>query len=109
MCGRCCLTIIGNPPDFIRKNRFLTSLYIVWHSVLHDFEAYARGPEGEIVFRCRLLGADHVCRAYWLRPAICRDFPYQYWFEEPRFIDGCGFCAGNPRMPVTDKHQNIEK
>jgi Fe-S-cluster containining protein len=90
MCGRCCINIVGDPPDFIKHNRWLLGLYIAFHSTTHNFEPFGRGPDDEVMFKCRYLGPDHLCRNYRLRPRICRDYPFQYWFEEPVFIKGCG-------------------
>lgn len=74
-CGACCRSLVGDPPAVVKRTPFLLKSFIAYHRATHRFEAYARGPNGEVIFRCGHLQHDNTCGIYWRRPLVCRTYP----------------------------------
>ena len=89
--GVCCTQIVGNPPRFVRHSPRLINLFAAFHQVMHNFHVVARGPDGELIFRCGYLKTDGRCGIYRYRPLICRNYPVLPFFEPPRLLPGCGY------------------
>lgn len=90
-CSACCRAIAGDPPGFVKRSPFLLRVFIAYHRAAHGFEAYARGPDGEVVFRCGHLRIDGSCGIYWRRPFICRNYPLRPLYEAPRLLPDCSY------------------
>lgn len=90
-CGACCRSLVGDPPRIVKKNNTLLRTFIAYHRVTHRFEAYARGPNGEVLFRCGHLQPDNTCGIYWRRPLICRTYPVVPFMEAPKLLPDCSY------------------
>jgi hypothetical protein len=91
-CGVCCEEIYLKMTPAQMKSPFFTNLAIRWISWLFDFILIRTEPEHNyLVFTCKHLTAEGKCGNYFWRPNVCRNFPLLDYFDEPKFIPGCGF------------------
>lgn len=99
-CGACCRCLVGDPPAFIKNSPALLKSFIAYHRATHGFEAYARGPNGEVLFRCGHLQSDNTCAIYWRRPLVCRTYPVApSYFGIPKLMPDCSYRIA--ARPVT--------
>lgn len=107
--GRCCekLLLVDKPLLTWPVLRWLTRFWMerVYAFVIHD--SAVRDPETGEYFRilsCRNL-VDGRCREYWLRPRICRAWPFSHSTNPPVLFNGCGYWAcdrdGDPAQDVS--------
>ncbi|MCP4502560.1 MAG: hypothetical protein GY822_21630 [Deltaproteobacteria bacterium] len=93
--GACCKTIVVHLSPLEVKVPFLRRLTLWWTTEVNGFVPRSFDVdtgEGETrVFSCRHLKTDGSCDRYWARPGVCRSWPRQDWFLEPRVMKGCGF------------------
>jgi Fe-S-cluster containining protein len=76
------------------RSELFTSVSIRWISWLFDFVLLRIDHENNaLVFTCRNLTPEGKCGNYFWRPNICRNYPLVDYFEEPKFLPGCGFGA----------------
>ena len=90
-CGACCRSLVGDPPAIVKKNDVLLRTFIAYHRVTHRFEAYARGPNGEVLFKCGHLQHDNTCGIYWRRPLVCRTYPVVPFEDAPKLLPDCSY------------------
>ena len=95
-CGTCCNYILLSWPRFLDVQPSLGRWYIWWYTHIHGF--YLRNLDIEedngfryVVMGCRYLLSDHKCKHYLLRPAICRQFPWNGYYRHPTIRKGCGY------------------
>jgi Fe-S-cluster containining protein len=75
-------------------SRLFTRLAVAWISWIYDFKLLKIDFDNfYLVFSCKKLGSDGKCGDYAWRPNICRNYPLVDYFEEPKFLPGCGFKA----------------
>ncbi len=98
-CGACCRCLVGEPPAYVRNSPLLLKTFIAYQRAAHRFEAYARGPNGEVLFRCGHLQADNTCGIYWRRPLVCRTYPVVPSFGIPKLLPDCSYTIA--ARPVT--------
>jgi len=89
--GVCCQQIVGDPPRFVKRQRWLLELFCRYHLVAHRFRVVGRGPEDELIFSCEHLTAEGQCGIYRFRPYLCRNYPLVPFYEAPKVLPGCGF------------------
>lgn len=41
----------------------------------HHFEIYGKNEKGILLFKCKSLGNDNLCKSYWFRSLYCRAYP----------------------------------
>lgn len=41
----------------------------------HHFEIFAKNEQDILLFKCKSLGEDNRCKAYWFRSLYCRAYP----------------------------------
>ena len=90
-CGACCRSLVGDPPTVVKSSPLLLKAFIAYHRATHRFEAYARGPNGEVLFRCGHLQNDNTCGIYWRRPSVCRTYPVVPSFGIPKLLPDCSY------------------
>lgn len=90
-CGACCRSLVGDPPALVKRTPVLLRGFIAYHKATHRFEAYARGPSGEIIFRCGHLQPDNTCGIYWRRPLVCRTYPVVPSRGAPKLLPDCSY------------------
>ncbi len=90
-CGACCRSLVGDPPGLVKRSALLLRGFIAYHRATHRFEAYARGPNGEVLFRCGHLQADNTCGIYWRRPLVCRTYPVVPSRGAPSLLPDCSY------------------
>jgi len=90
-CGDCCkLLAMGIPPFAI--NRLWIQNVIRWYyEENYGFVFQGIDDARWLVFTCTNLGKDHLCRIYFRRPGICREYPSSYSNEPPNIVPSCGF------------------
>lgn len=94
--GACCHYIHMGWP---KKGRltFLTKIYIFWQLEILGFyfKDFDFVEDGEVtkVMGCRYLSKEGKCTQYFLRPALCRNWPKINYFREPTLLKGCGYKA----------------
>lgn len=104
--GACCTQILADPPSGIKKRRVLLQIFVWFHRWLHNFHLRARGPEGELVFRCGYLQPSGRCGIYRWRPRLCRVYPVLPFFAAPKLLPGCGYrtrlrgLRAHPKLPI---------
>ncbi|MBU0574148.1 MAG: hypothetical protein ABIJ26_05315 [Candidatus Margulisiibacteriota bacterium] len=91
-CGNCCREIhLKMTPRQIRSE-FFRNLCIKWLVWLYDFILLEVNTEYYYLsFTCKHIGEDGKCQNYTWRYNICRNYPLLDYFEEPKFLPGCGF------------------
>jgi len=93
-CGTCCREIYLTMTPAQTRSELFTSVSIRWISWLFDFILLRIDHENNaLVFTCRNLTPEGKCGNYFWRPNICRNYPLVDYFEEPKFLPGCGFGA----------------
>jgi Fe-S-cluster containining protein len=93
-CGNCCREIYLKMTPSQMKSRLFTNISIRWISWLFDFNLLRIDHEHHyLVFNCKHLTPEGKCGNYFWRPNICRNYPLVDYFEEPKFLPGCGFKA----------------
>lgn len=93
-CGNCCRLIILTMTPAQVKSKFFTDLSIRWISWLFGFKLIRVDQENlSLIFSCRHLTPEGKCGNYFWRPNICRNYPLVDYFEEPKFLPGCGYEA----------------
>ncbi|MBC7794550.1 MAG: YkgJ family cysteine cluster protein [Clostridia bacterium] len=103
-CGACCRSLVGDPPKLVKNNHTLLRTFIAYHRVTHRFEAYARGPNGEVLFKCGHLQLDNTCGIYWRRPQICRTYPVVPFEEAPKLLPDCSYkIAARPVVAMKSR------
>jgi len=93
-CGNCCKEIYLKMTPNQMKSRFFTNISVRWISWLFDFNLLRIDREHDyLVFNCKHLTPEGKCGNYFWRPNICRNYPLVDYFEEPKFLPGCGYEA----------------
>jgi len=94
-CGQCCKTILFSDENgYIKTEKDFIELQ-KRNKRYKMFEISGKMEEtGALLFRCKSLGKDNLCKAYFFRSLYCRDYPA----INPEFIknggttlDNCGF------------------
>lgn len=104
--GACCTQIIADPPRYLKQRPRLLRVFVLFHRWMHNFQLRARGPLGELVFRCGYLQPNGGCGIYRWRPRLCRVYPVLPFFTAPKLLPGCGYRTrlrglnAHPRLPV---------
>jgi Fe-S-cluster containining protein len=93
-CGNCCRAIYLTMTPAQTRSRLFTTLSVRWISWLFDFILLKIDRENNsLVFTCRHLTPAGSCANYRWRPNVCRNYPLLDYFEQPKFLPGCGFTA----------------
>jgi len=93
-CGICCQEIYLKINPRQLASRLFTKLAIAWISWIYDFKLLKVDWDNfYLVFTCKKRRPDGKCGDYGWRPNICRNYPLVDYFEEPKFLPGCGFKA----------------
>jgi len=93
-CGNCCKKIYIKATKAQLKSDFFKKIYIKWIEWLFQFSLLEIDyKDCYFVFKCKNLKSDGTCGVYKLRPNICRDYPLLDYFNEPVFLQNCGFSA----------------
>ncbi len=94
--GACCQFIHMGWPKKGRISLF-AKIYLFWQTEVLGFyfKSFDFVEDGEItkVMGCRYLKGDGSCKHYFLRPAICRNWPKMHYMREPNLLKGCGYRA----------------
>lgn len=95
-CGTCCRYVLMEWPAYLDWLPFLARLYMFWMTEVNGF--YLRGVDIECNdgYRYRLLGCRYLfdgnrCKHYYLRPAVCRQYPWKGYYKLPWFLPQCGY------------------
>lgn len=93
-CGQCCKEIYLKIEPRQLGSALFTKLAVAWISWLFDFNLLRIDRENHyLVFNCRQQLADGRCGNYFWRPSVCRNYPLVDYFDEPKFIPGCGYST----------------
>jgi uncharacterized cysteine cluster protein YcgN (CxxCxxCC family) len=93
-CGRCCQEIHLKMTPGQMRSKLFTKLAVSWISWLFGFILLAVDEENQsLVFTCKYLTAAGRCGNYPWRANVCRNYPLVDYFDEPKFLPGCGFRA----------------
>ena len=93
-CGVCCEEIYLKITPAQLASKFFGKLAIAWVCWLFDFIYLRTDFTGYyIVFTCKHRLPSGSCGNYFWRPNVCRNYPLVDYFNEPKFIPGCGFKA----------------
>jgi hypothetical protein len=91
--GACCHYILIE-----KKETFYGRFYLWWHKEMNGFYPRSEktlGEEGKKyeIMGCRYLKKNGECGRYFLRPLVCRKWPFLHPFGRPEILKGCGFKA----------------
>lgn len=97
--GACCHHILAELPVYIERVPALRWLTLAWLTHVQDF--FVRSFEAELpdggmalVLGCRNLDGNGRCAHHFLRPTVCRLYPYRT-NGPPHLLPGCGFHPRN--------------
>ena len=94
MCGSCCQQIYLKISPRQLGSKLFAKLAIWWICWLFDFILLEVDYDHYyLIFTCKHLREDGKCGNYFWRPSVCRNYPLVDYFEEPKFLPGCGFHA----------------
>jgi uncharacterized protein len=90
-CGKCCQELAIYLSAGFWRSQLLKGLIIKWFEFVYNFTyLYDYTDHRAVAFRCNYL-KNNKCPIHWKRPFICRNYPGIRYFEEPKFLPGCGF------------------
>lgn len=93
-CGNCCRQIVLTMTPAQIRSKLFTDLSVRWTSWLFGFRLLEIDHEDHsLVFDCRNQTLEGKCGVYCWRPNVCRNYPLVDYFDEPKFLPGCGFTA----------------
>ncbi len=93
-CGNCCREIHLKMTPSQMRSKLFTTLSIRWISWLFGFILLGIDEANNaLIFTCRHLTADGRCGNYRWRANVCRNYPLLDYFDEPKFLPGCGVRA----------------
>jgi len=93
-CGKCCEEIYLKATPRQLSSKFFSGLAIKWITWLFDFILLKIDYDNfYLIFTCKHRRADGKCGNYFWRPNVCRNYPLVDYFEQPKVLPGCGFCA----------------
>ncbi len=93
-CGNCCREIHLKMTPGQMNSRLFTGLAVRWISWLFGFILLRTDRANHnLVFTCRHLKSAGKCGNYRWRANVCRNYPLLDYFDEPKFLPGCGFSA----------------
>ncbi len=93
-CGHCCREIHLKMTPAQTRGKLFTRLAVRWISWLFGFILIKVDEANHsLVFTCRHLTPEGRCGNYRWRANVCRNYPLLDYFEEPKFLPGCGFRA----------------
>lgn len=93
-CGICCQEIYLKITPRQLSSKLFTNLAIKWISWVFDFILIKIDYENYyLVWTCKHKLVDGRCGNYFWRPSVCRNYPLVDYFDEPKFIPGCGYSA----------------
>ena len=93
-CGNCCKEIYLKISPRQLGSELFSKLAIWWITWLFDFILIKIDYDNHyLVFTCKHLRPDGKCGNYFWRPSVCRNYPLVDYFDEPKFLPGCGFRA----------------
>ena len=94
-CGVCCRYILLEWSNYLDKFPLLGKLYIWWLTEIDGFYLLNfdfENEEGKFrLMSCRYLSDKGVCKHYYTRSAICRQYPWIGYFRKPWFLPKCGY------------------
>jgi hypothetical protein len=93
-CGNCCRNIVfyinnkivSEEQEFIDMKNF--------DKKYNNFEINGRGQNGELLFKCKSLSADGLCKSYKFRSLYCRLYPFvknYFYYTGKSTISNCGY------------------
>jgi Fe-S-cluster containining protein len=93
-CGNCCRNIVF----YIQENIITTEEQFdklkKWKKIYNHFCISGKDNDGALLFTCKSLNEDNICKNYKFRSLYCRTYPkldkkaLQTGIE---LLDGCGF------------------
>jgi len=93
-CGQCCRQItlkIDN--DFITSEELFLKLKS-WQPHYNHFFISGKLENGVLLFTCKSLGDDNLCKDYWKRSLFCRHYPVlksDFIRAGGETLENCGF------------------
>ena len=58
---------------------------------LSCFKPISNKKNKTLAFTCEQLTKNKLCRSYHNRPMLCRLYPYSYFVQTDRILEGCGY------------------
>lgn len=91
-CGKCCQEIFMGIRPILLKAKYPLKIIVAWIEWLFDFKLKSIDRQSShLIFTCNNIGPDGLCKNYFWRPNICRNFPIVDYFEEPNPHSWCGY------------------
>ena len=89
--GICCRNIGIQLSDGLWEYTYYKSFVRRWYEFVYNFEYIGSDNDDQfLLFKCRYL-KDNMCSIHKRRPYICRNYPLQRYFKQPKLIPGCGY------------------
>lgn len=93
-CGSCCKNIVF----FIEEKPIQTEeqfdILKEWNKSYHHFFISGKDDDGALLFTCKSLDENNICKNYFFRSIKCRTYPYikkDFILNGGRPLDGCGY------------------
>lgn len=74
-CGNCCRNIVFYAYDKPIKEIGIFNKFKKKNKYLNNFQQTGMNEQGELLFTCKSLGNNNLCKNYILRSIYCRKYP----------------------------------
>ncbi|MDD3150330.1 MAG: YkgJ family cysteine cluster protein [Candidatus Gastranaerophilales bacterium] len=86
-CGKCCRYMYSLDTFGEKDFRIMQRIYPGYRR----FKIVGQDEFGNLIFACRLVGDDGLCRDYEDRLPLCRKYPAKKIYFNGKLHEGCGF------------------
>ena len=93
-CGACCRNILLYIEDEPIKTQEQFESVKEWDKHYCSFYISGRSETGALLFTCREIGDDNLCKVYHFRGLGCRNYPIvnsKFLINGGKPLDGCGY------------------
>jgi|GEM_PF-967092 len=100
-CGECCQLLAMGLSPFLLRRPYLQDIIRWYYEINYGFHFEGLAEERWLLFCCPHLDRNNLCRIYFRRPRICREYPSPYQATRPDVPDACGYQLHDAPAPTT--------
>jgi Fe-S-cluster containining protein len=88
-CGRCCRYMYSRDTYTEREFKIMQLIYPAYRR----FKIISMDEENNLIFSCRLIDKNGLCRDYEHRLKMCREYPKKFIRHNAKLHEGCGYSV----------------